>query len=294
MWLVVGGNGYFGSYFCQEILRKVQDAVMATFCHSPPAIEHERISWVPLDLTNQQSIQKLSEQLRSAGISNLKVVILSASHHPDFVRDNFKSAAELNYAGLTYLLNALPDSAVVWYVSSDVVYGESKNRYSFKEADVVSPLNAYGRQKAVCEQIVLSYGFNVARCSFLIGPSLIKRPHFYDRILSSLREQKDLEMLEDQFRSAIDFANAASLIVRLAESYGSKDLGVVNVGSDTPLSKLDVALGIAKKHGLSSASLRPVKFHESQLFQEKRAKDVLLDNSKVKSLLGISSIECAF
>ncbi|MBP2294252.1 NAD-dependent epimerase/dehydratase family protein [Azospirillum rugosum] len=294
MWLIVGASGYLGSYFLKNILEHTDDRIVATYCSTPPADDAGgRVSWRPLDLAKREQITALGAEL--AGVTEpLRVIVLSAIHHPDKVRENFAQAAEINFIGLTALLGALPAGARLWYVSSDVVYGESVEKHFFRETDPVGPVNAYGRQKVVAEQIVLAFGHNVARCSFLIGPSRIGRPHFYDVIASTLRRGDVMEMLADQYRSAIDFDQASELILRLMQRFPHDRLGVVNIGSDQPLSKFEVAQAIARAHDLPESGLKPVLFGDSTFFADRRARDILLDNSKLKRLLGLDRVVCRF
>lgn len=291
-WLLVGGSGYFGSYLARNLLRSTSDSVISTFFNSRPHTTSRRLTWLPLELSPTADMRAALRKVEVRG--HLRVVILSSVHHPDRVEADFGAAAAVNFAGLTCLLGALPSDAQVMYVSSDVVYGESLEKYFFHEIDRPNPINAYGRQKSVAEQIALAHGHDVVRCSFLIGPSLIDRPHFHDQILASLKNGTSLPMLVDQYRTAIDYDQAASLIVRLMQAYTGSRIGIVNVGSDSPMSKYQVAMQIAHAFELSTDSLVPVKFEKSSLYSNKRAKDILMDNSKLKKLLGLQQVICRF
>lgn len=292
MWLVIGGSGYLGSYVQRKILSMTNDQIICTYCTSLPNVTNERVQWSQLDVTNRDQVTELGQDLVDAG-RKLQVLILSAVHHPDQVERSFTRAAEVNIIGLTNLLNILPDMASVWYVSSDVVYGESINKHFFHEDEPTKPLNAYGRQKSVAEQIVLAYGHNVVRCSFLIGPSLIQRPHFYDQIVDSLKRGSTLKLLIDQRRSTIDFDQAAELLTKLAIKFTGDNVGIVNIGADQPLSKLEVGIKIAKTHNLSDLPLVGVRFSESDIFTNRRARDIILNNDKIKRLLGLERIICS-
>lgn len=177
-----------------------------------------------------------------------------------------------------------------FYTSTDSVYGQSQDSYHFTEQDRTNPVNAYGRQKVTAEQLVLGYGYNIARFPFLIGSSLLMhKKHFYDTIVSSLVEGKNVEMFADSYRSALSFDDAARLLVEL--SLQSEVPKLLNVCGDDDLSKYDIALQIADKLNVSRELVVPISMDcSSGIFIEERAKSTLMDNSLLKKTLGIPCV----
>ena len=137
---------------------------------------------------------------------------------------------------------------------------------------------------------MIQMGRNVVRFPFLISPSLVYKPHFYDKIVESLRAGKPVEMFEDSLRSSLSFENAAALLIRLTEKDGVPS--VVNVCGDKDLSKYDVGLLIADREGLDRRLIVPVSVRQSQgIFATGRANSTLMDNALLKSLLGLREID---
>jgi dTDP-4-dehydrorhamnose reductase len=289
-YLIIGASGYLGSYFLKNILEKTNDHIIATY-NSEPSIINERIKWLKLEITNFEEVDKFCEDLKKLH-KELKVIYLSAYHHPDKVEENSKLAWNINIVCLANLLNKIPNIFTFYYSSTDNVYGESINNYHFKENDQCSPVNEYGQQKLLAEKIVLSYRQNVIRYPFLIGPSLTNKKHFYDFIVEDLKNDKKIEAFADSYRNSIEFNSAALYTINLIEKYGDKNLGIINICSDKGTSKYDVMIKIADKFGYNKENIIPVSIQKTNnIFKARRAKSTLMDNTKIKNLLLINNID---
>lgn len=290
MYLVIGASGYLGSYFLKNILDKTSDEIIATH-NSVPSISNNRIQWFGLDIADFAAVDNFCEQLKKIN-KQLKIIYLSAYHHPDKVEENRQLAWNINIVALSNLLNKIPNIETFYYSSTDTVYGESVNNYHFKEEDRHNPVNEYGRQKSLAENIVLSYGQNVIHYPFLIGPSLAKKKHFYDFIVEDLQNGKKIEAFVDSYRSSLDFDSAASYAIDLIEKYGDKNLGTINICSDEDLSKYDVMVRIAEKFGFDKNNIVPASIKKTNaIFKAKRPDSTLMDNKKIKELLLLPHIK---
>ena len=227
----------------------------------------------------------------------IKVVFLAAYHHPDLVSQNPRLAWNINVTSLSYCMNRFENVKCLFYPSTDSVYGESENGYHFVESDKTNPVNIYGRQKVVAEDIVTGYGYNVVRYPFLIGKSLLaNKMHFYDVIEHSLLNGKPIEMFSDSYRSSLHFSTAADLLIDLMErSLPERVPPVVNICGDEDLSKYDVGLMIADRLHADRRLVVPVAMESTKnIFESRRAQSTLMDNSLIKRLLDIRSIRLTF
>jgi dTDP-4-dehydrorhamnose reductase len=290
--LVIGASGYIGSYFLQNILKTTSSEIIATHTqNSSPSIVNDRIKWMHLDVTDFAAVDAFCAELEKSG-AKFNVIYLSAFHHPDKVEQTPKLAWNINIVALSNIINKLPNISTFYYSSTDSVYGESVDNYHFTEEDAHHPLNEYGRQKSLAEQIVLSYRHNVIHYPFLIGTSLTHKKHFYDVIVDDLKAGKKVEAFCDSYRSSIDFNSASLYCLQLIEKFGEENIGAVNICSDAALSKEDVILQIAKKHGFSADNVVPISAQKmNNIFVAKRANSTLMSNSKMKQLLSLTSVE---
>lgn len=292
MYLIVGANGFLGSYLISVILNETNESIIATTRNKQEVFNNDnRITWVQCDIEERTSVERLSVLIKKE-LHPVKVIFLSAFHHPDKVDEFPQLAWNINITSLSYFINKLSNVKCFFYPSTDTVYGESINGYHFSEEDNLSPVNLYGIQKRTAEQVVLGYGYNVVRFPFLIAPSLLKhKKHFCDEIVNTLQRNKPIKMFSDSFRSSLDFYTAAFLLIKLCENYTIEMPKILNISGDKDLSKYDVALEIAKILNLNSKLILPISTSESNdIFKAIRARSTLMDNSLLKSILKLEEI----
>ncbi len=291
MYLIIGANGFLGSYILKNILTKTKENIIATARNIEKVTLDNRIHWIACDVTNFKSVDSLCSYLSNIKES-LKVVYLASYHNPDLVNKNPHIAWNVNVTCFSYFLNKLENVKCFFYPSSDSVYGESINRYHFNEHDSLNPVNLYGTQKVVAEQLVLGYGYNIVRYPFLIAPSLspIKK-HFYDVIVDTLNKNKSFELFSDSYRSTIHFNQAADILIKLMES-SIEIPKIINICGDEDLSKYDVGILIADKLGINKEKIIPISVNNpNDIFKTKRASSTLMDNTLVKKLLSLKKIK---
>ena len=285
-YLIFGGSGYFGSYFISHLLSDNNNNIISTYTSHKS--NYDNIENLHLDLSNKDSINVFLKRISS--YKNLKVIYLSALHRPDQVDKNPKKAKLINVDSFKYLIENMKNIESLFYISTDNVYGKAESRKFFKEDDPLNPTTLYGKHKCEAEKIALSAGYNVIRYPFLIGPSLSYKPHFYEEIVNSIKNNIEFKLLEDSYRSSIDFNQAASLGLKLMNECSSKGFDIVNICCDEPLSKYKIGLMIADKLNLDSDLIVPIKFNEFIEFSKHRTKDILLSNKKFKKSLNIDKL----
>ena len=244
MYLVIGANGFLGSYILKNIIEKTDDDIIATARNIETVTQDSRIKWLSYDISSSEMTDKLYQAL--IGIDNIKLIITAAYHNPDLVEKDPRLAWDINITSLSRLINKLENVSCIFYPSTDSVYGNSINGFHFSEEDKLSPVNTYGRQKMTAESIITGYGGNVVRYPFLISPSVSPvKKHFYDKIAETLKKGEKMEMFADSYRSSLSFDTAAGLLVDVIEKFGSDAPKILNICGDDDLSKYDVGLMIA-------------------------------------------------
>ena len=289
MYSIIGANGYLGSYIKKVILEETNENLICVDKNVPEKETENRVRWINCDITDRASVDLVLDELSTH--KNLKIVYLAAYHNPDMVEKNPELAWNINVTSLSYFINKASFAKEIYYPSTDSVYGESENFYHFKESDPLNPVNIYGHNKCAAEAILVHKGRNVVRFPFLISPSLAGKPHFYDRIVESLRNNEPFDMYEDSYRSSLSFENAARLLIALIEK-GNRE-PIVNVCGDKDLSKYDVGLLVAEREGLDPKLIVPVKMSEITVegFVTKRATSTLMDNTLLKDVLGLEYVD---
>lgn len=291
MYTVIGANGYLGAYMIKNILEYTDETVLAVARHIGES-QNNRIHWISCDITKADEVEALNREYLSECCEN-KIVYLAAYHHPDLVEKNPRIAWDTNVTALARFLNAVENVHCFYYPSSDSVYGESYAEYAFKETDILSPVNRYGRHKCIAETLVTGYGYNVVRFPFLIAPSLVPgRKHFYDVIVDTITQGKTMEMFSDSYRSTLNFDTAARLTIEMMETYSTEYPQILNVCGDDALSKYDVGCIIADEVGVPRQLIRPISIADNTgIFQAKRASSTVMDNTLLKQTLGLNAVK---
>lgn len=287
MYLIVGANGFLGSYLIKNILEYTNEKIIGAGLNVDECKTTKRVSWVECDITSDESVDELIARVRE---DDLKIIYLAAYHKPDDVEANKVLAWNINVTCLSKFINKTDFARCFYYASTDSVYGNSVNGYHFKEDDHLNPVNTYGHNKCAAEAIVIHKGRNVVRFPFLISPSLVNKKHFYDEIVETVRSGNTIGMFIDSYRSSLSFDNAAYLLIKLIEN--DNKCSIVNVCGDVDLSKYDVALRIAEIENLDKNYIKPISINNIQKnFVTKRAESTLMDNSLIKQILKIRFID---
>ncbi len=291
MYVIVGANGFLGAYMQKAIQEKTDENILALDVNISNVKNNDRISWMNCDITNMHDMEMVNDRLKQH--KDHKVIYLAAYHHPDLVEKNPRLAWHMNITALSNFMNTIDGVKCFFYPSTDSVYGNGGTERHFKETDACNPVNRYGRQKAAAECLVRAYGYHVVRFPFLIAPSLLPhKKHFYDQIADTISAGACMEMFTDSMRSSLDFATAAELVIDLIENYRDDMPHVLNVSGDDDLSKYDVGIMIAKKLGVSTDLIVPIKTEQSEgIFEAKRAQSTLMDNSQLKKYLNLDEIK---
>lgn len=294
MYIVIGANGYIGSYIVKNILHATDDEVFAIGRHIDMRKQNRRVYAMKCDLTVQDDIERLNREM--SHMHNTKIIYLAAYHHPDEVKRNPKTAWNMNVTVLSDVLNRLDHVDHLIYASTEMVYGAGSVEHKFVETEELHPVNLYGVQKKVAEAVVSGHGFHVVRLPFVIGPGLLEdRRHFYDIIVENISNGQEIEMFEDAYKTALDFDTLSELIVRLCEKGARECPPILNIAGDRTYSKYEIGIEIAKKHHLDTRLIKPVRMNQKNgIFTETRAGCTLLDNSLLKKVLHLNEIRMKF
>ena len=146
---------------------------------------------------NLEDIESLGEEINA--LNPDLVVHAAAMTNVDQCEMNYDLAKHINadLAGNIALVTAKNNIPLI-YISTDQIFAGDKSYYS--EAEKVSPLNNYGKSKALGELKVLSVNKDalIVRTNFF-GWGSIRRQSFTDWLILGLRSGRELTMFEDVF-----------------------------------------------------------------------------------------------
>ncbi len=290
MYIVIGANGFLGSYVLKTLVSNTDRRIIATYHGKKESLFEDSVEWVKLDVTNNDDINNLADL--TGDISDCNIFYFSACHNLDLVRREPEFARSINITALKNFLDTFKNAKNLYFSSTDCVYGENTEDIPyFKESDITSPVSEYGRQKLEAEGLVTSYGFNVVRLPFMTGPSILQnKKHFYDNIVEKTVQGEDFTLADGLWRSALDYASVADILFKLTDKDNVPQ--ILNLCGDDSLSKYDIGVMIAEKHNLPMEHI--IKTPEAEimkLFYENRTSSTAMDNSLLKSVLGIDEIK---
>jgi dTDP-4-dehydrorhamnose reductase len=151
------------------------------------------------------------------------------------------------------------------------------------ESEPVSPINVYGRTKAIAEERVIAACPRalVIRTNFF-GWGPLYRQSFSDRILGALRAGRELGLFDDVYYTPV-LAEVLAFAVHELLDRGA--FGVFNVVGDERISKYEFGMKLADQFGLDGSLLKRESI-AGRTNLVKRPSDMSLSNQKVRSLLG--------
>ena len=140
------------------------------------------------------------------------------------------------------------------FISTDLVFDGEKGNYT--ETDIPNPVMPYGTYKAEMEKglLALDYDLVIVRTSLIVTLEPMGRQVSW--IVNSIKNNVELNLFTDEFRSPILGEDLAAAVLELAES----DIqGIVNVAGPEALNRYELGKKIADHFKLDADLLKPVK-----------------------------------
>lgn len=169
------------------------------------------------------------------------------------------------------------------YISTDFVFDGNKTS-PYKEEDVPSPINVYGRSKFMGEKSIKSLKeYIILRTSWLFG---MHGKNFVDTIIKKAKKENSLKVVSDQLGTptyAKDLAKAISKMLQIFRQ--KKAYGIYHISNKGVVSWFDYAKEILKLSGFSNIEIKPIKSDELSR-PAKRPAFSVLDNAKFENTFG--------
>jgi dTDP-4-dehydrorhamnose reductase len=271
-WLVTGASGQLGGYLLRHLRDRGEEVVAWS-----GSVRGE-VCGVPLQVVDLADTASMPVPFHDAKPD--AVIHAAALARVDECFRDPKRARRVNTDATARLAELSEEAGARFiYVSTDLVFdGE---RAPYRETDPPQPLSVYGHTKADGETAALAAPRSVvARVSLLFGPTLTGRPGFFDGLVASLREGRQVTMFADEWRTPLAMPAAAAALVEIARSDVT---GVLHVGGPERFSRLEMGQCIADHLGASRSLLQSAS-RNSVGAAERRARDVSLDSARWRSL----------
>ena len=271
--LLTGASGQLGAYLLDRLADERHEA--SAWSGKEPA-SRGGVDLTPVDLTDTKAIDGALARadpeviLHAAAVSTIEGVRLAP----------FRAQAVNILATARLCAWCQRRGRRLVFTSTDLVFDGATPPY--REEDPPSPSTSYGVTKSEAERYVTATPLGlVARLSLLYGPSRSARPSYVNRMTDGLRRGEPQAFFEDEFRTPLDLATAAEILVRLATT---DQTGIVHVAGAERLSRFALARRVASALGFDPDLIRANR-QADVASAEPRPADVSLDTARVAALM---------
>lgn len=266
--LVTGANGQLGNEM-RIVSRNSQDHYFFT-------------DVAELDITNAMAVEKMVND------NDIKAIINCAAYtNVDKAEDDYDFAELLNATAVKHLAQAIKkNDGILIHVSTDYVFGGTKNNTPCSEDEPANPTGVYGITKLHGEQSIIETGCKhlIIRTAWLYSEF---GKNFVKTMLNLTATKPNLNVVFDQVGSptyAYDLAQAIFNIVENRKYEGQN--GIFHYSNEGVCSWFDFTKMIAEYAGHTACDIQPCHSDE---FPSKvvRPSYSVLDKTKIKKTFGI-------
>jgi UDP-glucose 4-epimerase len=272
--LVVGGNGYLGSFLTKKLKENGADIfIISKDCK-------QTNSQFIIDITNFDETQKIIQKIKPDIVYHLAA---SISRNRDFAI--YEKMAAVNVQGTLNILRSLEHiDAHFIFTSTSEIYGN--NTSPFHENQIPKPVSPYSLSKINAEMLIQTYCNNHSkkytnlRVFNFYGENMPEE-FFIPQMINSLKKGEDFLMTKgEQVRDFLyvgDVVNALVLTAQNKSSYGQ----TMNVcsGQGTKLSKLASAVNTSM-NTKAKIVLGAIPYRDNEVWE------MIGDQSKIKKSIG--------
>lgn len=228
-----------------------------------------------LDITNLRSV------ITHLNLMKPDLIINAAAYTDvDGCEVNTEKAFQVNALGSRNLaIGASKINAKLVTISTDYVFnGNSKTPY--KEYDLPSPLNVYGKTKLLGEEYVREFcsKYFIIRTSWLYGSS---GSNFVKWVIAQAKQNPSLKVVNDQTGN---LTNSEDLIYHMLKIVQSEEYGIYHCSGNGECSRFDIARKIIStlKIPCTLSSIKSAELNQ----QAKRPEYSSLDNMMLRCTVG--------
>ncbi len=269
--LITGANGFLGWNICG--LAKDRWRLFGTvYSHQ---VEIPKVTTIKIDLTDYSELKRLFQDVRPDA-----VIHTAAASDPNSCQVNPEVSYGINVEASVNIALLCSDCLIPYlYTSTDLVFDGLNAPY--RESDPVSPVNVYGEHKAQAEERILKAypQSTVCRMSLMFGLSGPVAKSFIQPILLAMREDRELRLFVDEFRTPLSAESAvAGLFLAL-----NKVRGIIHLGGVDRISRYDFGKLMQRIFKFENANIKSCRQDEINM-PAPRPADVSLDSSKAVAL----------
>jgi len=199
-----------------------------------------------LDITDRLKVESILHDFKPDIILNC-----AAYTNVDGAENDFGNANKINSCAIKNILSEFDGLFI--QISTDYIFDGEKGPYS--EFDISNPINNYGLSKLNGEKIALEMSQNLILIRANVIFDLNSKSSFLNWVIKSLKNKREIFVVNDQFGNPIWSVDLAKIIFQLIKE-GKR--GIFNVGTDKIISRYEFAKMIAAEWKLDSNLIKPI------------------------------------
>jgi len=252
--LITGASGMLG----RKLTNKLSDLFDVL------ALSRDQKSSLSLDITNKDEVHNIFKSF----IPDI-VINCAAFTNVDKSETEKSLARDVNVKGLENIIKSLPLKSKIIHISTDYVFDGQSGDY--KEDDMKSPINYYGKTKLESENMLIGSNRNY----LIIRPNVLyseentpfsrtsnsSKPaeHFLSWLLNALSNNERVAVVDDQISNPVYIPDLVNVI---ATSILVDYTGICHYGSEDVISRYDFAMKVCEIFNLDSSKIIPINSSE--------------------------------
>ena len=199
-----------------------------------------------LDITDKSEVESILVKFKPDIVLNC-----AAYTNVDGAENDFKKANEVNSDAIRNILSKFDGLFV--QISTDYIFDGKNGPYS--EFASSNPINKYGLSKLNGEEIALKMSNHLILIRANVIFDLNSKSSFLDWVIRSLKNKKEISVVNDQYGNPIWSVDLAKIIFQLIKN---DEKGIFNVGTDKIISRYEFAKLIANEWSLDVNLIKPI------------------------------------
>jgi dTDP-4-dehydrorhamnose reductase len=269
--LITGASGFLGWHLCQ--LAKQEWEVYGTYYSH--FLEIPEVKILKVNLSDFQDLKQIFREINPDA-----VIHTAAQSQPNFCQTYPQQSHTINVTASCNIAGLCADYSIPCvFTSTDLVFNGLNSPY--KETAPVCPVNIYGEQKVMAEIGMLDrYPMTaVCRMPLMFGRETPTATSFIQPFIQTLKEDKQLNLFIDEFRTPVSGTTAAKGLLLALEKVN----GIIHLGGKERISRYDFGKVLVEVFNLPSTKLKGCRQQDIKMSAPRPA-DVSLDSSQAFKL----------
>ena len=250
--LITGSNGLLGQKLVYNLKQRKDVELYATAIGENRLIDKSGYSFLSLDITDQNNVNKVIENVGPDVIINT-----AAMTNVDACEINKEACWKINVDAVNYLVEAsIKSNSHFIHLSTDFVFDGESGPYS--EKDTPNPLHYYAESKLAAEKIIQKKSNNWAVLRTIIIYGITDNMSRSNLVLWSkgeIEKGNTIRVVNDQYRSPTLAEDLAEGCIAVADKNAQ---GIYHLSGPETNSILELVHKVAEYYNLDKSKIIPV------------------------------------